>query len=526
MLRVDPVLGKVVGLDVGSHSVKAVELRQTLRGLELERLKAMPAVPGGDPSPDALRNFFRAHRLPTERVVCAIPGDRITHRHLRLPFTDRKRIAQAVPFEVEGEIPFPLEDVFVDWELAGGDRSHAEVAATVIPRAEVAGRVEALRQAGLAPRVVDGEGLVLANLADVLDLGGTRLLVDLGHRKTTLCLLADGRPRAARTLPMGGRALTQAIARERSLAEPDAEQLKCEGTLFAAGLDGRVPGASVLERLVRELARTLGALEPLLGGPAKGRIDQITLLGGTARLHRLEEFLAGRLGIPTARLVVPPTPLGKAFLAAGDPLRYAPALALAVRGSLRARTRMNFLQEEFAPRVDLRRLGRELHWTVRLLAGAAVLAVLFAATAIALESRRAERLETATELLWTEAFPGTPPPADVPGALGNALQDAQQRADFLGVYRGNLSALDLLTSVSGRVPKDLPVVLEELAIDGQVIRIRGHAPSFEAVDRLRAALSQTELFAGIRVSEIQSDAQRGGNTFSVTISLARGTSGQ
>ncbi len=516
----DTVLGKVVGLDLGSHTVKAVELRQTLRGLEVERLKAMPAVPGGAPSPDALRNFFRAHRLPTDRVVTAVPGDRLTHRHLRLPFTDRKRIGQAVPFEVEGEIPFPLEDVFVDWQLVGGDREHAEAAATVIPRAEVASRLGVLRQAGVAPRIVDAEGLVLANLSEVLDLGGSRLLLDVGHRKTTLCLLADGKPRAARTIPIAGRAITQAIARERGLAEPDAEQLKCEGHLFASGLETQSAAASaVLDRLVRELVRTLGALEPLMGGPARTSLQQITLLGGTARLHRLDEYLSARVGVRASRLVVPPTPLGKAFLAAGDPLRYAPALALAVRGTMRARTSMNFLQEEYAPRVDLRRLGREMRWTARLAGAAIVLVVVFVATAITLESRRAERLESTVTRLWAEAFPRTPVPEDVPRALRSALQEAEQRADFLGVYGGNLSALDLLTTVSARVPANLPVVFEELSIEGQVMRIRGHTPSFEAVDRLRTALASEESLSEIRVSEIQADPGRGGNTFSVTISL-------
>ena len=58
------------------------------------------------------------------------------------------------------------------------------------------------------------------------------------------------------------------------------------------------------------------------------------------------------------------------------------------------------------------------------------------------------------------------------------------------------------------------------AIDGQVVRIRGHSPSFAAVDQLQASLRRDSRFDDIRVSEIQADAKRGGNTFSLTISLA------
>ena len=57
-------------------------------------------------------------------------------------------------------------------------------------------------------------------------------------------------------------------------------------------------------------------------------------------------------------------------------------------------------------------------------------------------------------------------------------------------------------------------------VDGQVVRIRGHSPSFAAVDQLQASLRKDPRFDDIRVSEIQADAKRGGNTFSLTISLA------
>jgi Tfp pilus assembly protein PilN len=112
-------------------------------------------------------------------------------------------------------------------------------------------------------------------------------------------------------------------------------------------------------------------------------------------------------------------------------------------------------------------------------------------------------------------------PGDPVAAMREAVRSAHERADALGVYRGNLSALDLLTEISARVPQDLEVVFEELAIDRQVVRIRGFTKSFEAVDRLRSELSGFEPFSEIQVSEIKDDAKRGGKSFSVTISLAK-----
>jgi general secretion pathway protein L len=513
------MLGRSLGLDLGSHSVKAVELQQALRRVEVSRLRAASVVPGGTET-DALRDLLAGEALATDRIVCAVASDRAARRQLHLPFRDRRRIAQAVPFEVESETPFDLDEVYVDWELVSSDRREADVVATIVPRAAVASRVQALRDAGVEPRVLEAEGLVLANLAELVPLPGTRLLVDLGHRKTTLCLLVDGRARAARTLPVGAGLVTQAIARARGLDPGAAEQRKHEEGVFGRRFESTVPGAvSALDRLVRDLLRTLGGLESVLGGPAKTTLDELTLLGGGARLHRIDEYLSERIGIRSARLEVPPGEACGALLAGGDPLRFAPALALALRGGLRPRTRMNFLQGEFAPHFDLRSAGRQLRWTAILAGCAAVLAVGLTTTKIVLESSRADRLEAQLAEVWNEVAPGKPVPENVPRALQETLREARERADFLGLYKGNRSALDLLAEISALVPADLAIVFEEFAVDGQVVRIRGHTPSFAAVDQLKQALSAVPDFTDIRVSDVKADPALGGNSFSVTVSL-------
>jgi len=160
----------------------------------------------------------------------------------------------------------------------------------------------------------------------------------------------------------------------------------------------------------------------------------------------------------------------------------------------------------------------------------AVLAVVLlgasAITSLQMKSQRANELEARVAALYSEAFPSQPVPANPARAMGNEIREARQRAEVLGVYRGNLSALDLLAELSGRVPEEIDVVFEELGIDGKTIRIRGHTKSFESVDRLRAVLAKAPLFTRIQTSELQADDRRGGNTFSMTISLAEGDGGE
>ena len=113
-----------------------------------------------------------------------------------------------------------------------------------------------------------------------------------------------------------------------------------------------------------------------------------------------------------------------------------------------------------------------------------------------------------------------PLPSSALAGLREAVQSANERAEFLGVYRGNLSALDLLAEVSKHIPEDLDIVFEELSIDRQIIRMRVYSKSFEAADRLGAELSKFGPFAQARIGSIETDRKRGGKRIQVTISLA------
>ncbi len=510
---------RILGLDIGSHSVKAVEFRQTLRDVEVVQLRQLPIF---DPAPSLggeLREFLQAHDLPTDNVVVSLSGDRISTRRLSFPFRDRKKIGPAVPFEVESQVPFDLGDFFVDWEMVGESKAGSDVVATLAPRSEVSLLIETLHDAGLSPKVVEAEGLVLSNLTQLFDLGGTRILVDIGHRKTTLCLCWDGRAVAARTVPIAGRAITQAIAAERGLGEVEAERIKMEQGILAGASASRA-ALEVVDRLARELVRTLGSLETVLGEDGNQPLQEITLVGGSAHLHRLDEYLATRTNLPVRKLALPPAETNAALVAAGDPQLFAPALALAVRGSSQAKTRMNFRQDDLAVRVDLRAVGREFRLTAALGIVAALLALLGIGADAYLSNRRAAEVEQRALALYREVQPNGSPPRNLLRAMQEAVQKQQDRADTLGVYRGNLSALDVLNEVSARLPKNLNFVFEEFSVDRQVVQIKGHSPSAGDVDRLRGELAKFPPFAEITLGEINSDPRRGGQNFRVRISMA------
>ena len=284
------LLSNILGLDVGSHSVKAVELRQTVRGVEILALRTLPRENDETPTSEWLQHFLHMHRLSIDHVVCALAGDRLSTRRMSFPFRDRKKLAQAIPFEIEGDTLFEIEDVLVDWEMVGSDRNRADIVATIAPRKVVSAFLTNLSDAGCEPRTVDAEGLILSHVSSLFELNGSQLLIDLGHRKTTCCLIADGRPVSARTFPVAGAALTEALARDRALTLEQAEAAKCESGVFGSTITEVLPEtASALDRIAREVVRTIGSFEAEIATLEADGISQITIFGGSAKLDRFDE---------------------------------------------------------------------------------------------------------------------------------------------------------------------------------------------------------------------------------------------
>jgi general secretion pathway protein L len=515
-----PMMKRVLGLDLGSHSLKAVELRQTFRGLEPVQFRMQPRGPEGTTLASELRQFIEVHQLPTDHVTCALSSDRLSLHRMTFPFTDRKRLAQTVPFEVEGQIPFDLEDIVVDWDLVHSDGLSAEVAAALAQRRDISNMLADLVEAGAEPRIIEAEGLVLANLASVFDLSGRRLLVVLGHSKTTICLLVDGKSVANRCCRRGGRHITEAIAADLSCNLMEAERWKCEEGIFETDLTSRSPRAlAVLDDIAREIVRSLDSVESNVGSLDESQLDCLTLMGGTSRLHRIDEYLTGRTGIVAVRLPLPPVAEDAALVAGDDHQLFANALALAFRTTARAKTRMNFRQDEFRYQTDLSQFfGKDLRATAILAGVLALLFLLSIGTSVFLRSGDADQLSRQVAQIFEKTFPGQAVPADPVAAMSSAVRSARDRADFLGVYGGNRSALDLLTELSTRVPGELDVIFDEITIEPKMIRIKVSGNDFATADRLIAALKSAAPFEQARVTgETKSVKER--VMFSVSIPL-------
>src|SRR5882724_12788091 len=133
---------RMLALEVGSATLKAVLIESTLRAQRVLGFYAMPRT-GSDVATD-LRTLATTHQLEWDEVVAALAGELVTHRILTLPFADRKRLDQTVPFELETHLPFELDDAVVDYQVLGTNGEGAAVLAALAPKAAVRAQLAAL----------------------------------------------------------------------------------------------------------------------------------------------------------------------------------------------------------------------------------------------------------------------------------------------------------------------------------------------------------------------------------------------
>lgn len=516
----------VVGLDIGSWSVKVAELSAGLRGASFVRFAELE-LPRGAPSEEieaTIQLWVQSRNLSPEILVTALSTERLTQRHLRFPFAGAKRVASALAFEIDEELPVPLSDVVLAHEQVLARPDQTDVLVAIATRADVELHLASLRRMELEPRIVESEGASLANLSSFLELTDvSRLILDVGHGKTNLVLLVDGKPIALRRIPIAGRQLSEALARDLKVSIDVAEEHKHEQGVFERG--SAKPGSpgvrDVLERLAREVQRSVQAV---VGDPLDPVSPQeILLVGGSARLRGLPEFFAERLGLPARVIEVDASDDGRERFSSAGPALFAQAAALALRGSSTERvTQSDFRQGDLGYSPDLSGLRPQLRFTVGLFGLFLALWVASAAVGSWLEGRRVAGLQAEIASIREQAFPGAPR-SDTPlQALESQAAETRELASHLGVTGKGLSVLEIIRQISALTPASLDVSLDELTIERQSIVARGHTSDFVSADQLKAELSKFEGFQRVLVTDVKTDTRRGGKTFTVSIRLGEG----
>jgi general secretion pathway protein L len=499
---------RILGLDIGAHTVKGVLLESTYRGYAVvDTGRAPVAAPPEGATPlvsrqaDAVGALLAEHGWRPEMVVAAFPGAAVSSHLVTLPFTDPRRIEQTVGFEVEGQIPFDLDEVAWDWQPLHAHDGKTDLYVGVVRREELAALIAALAQAGVDPRAVVPAGPAYASLLATGATGegeasGERgvtgasapadVVLDVGHERTSVCVVSGGTAEAARTFPFGVAHLARVVARDLALADADA--LATLAASPAAAADPRLEDA--LRRGLAPLARELRAT--LRAWRARGEARparRLVLCGEAARLPAVRELLAPEVEGPVAPLELA-GPAAERIPPADAP-GLALALALALRGHQGAR----------APRLNLRRgdlaFTRDFEHVKGKVTRLGVFAALLLLLAVVSSGVRLFALSRQEK------------------ALDDALCDAEQKIlgkcypsfeEAQAILRGRgtpgaaiprVSAVEVFAELAQRVP-DVPLRFDRMEVTKDKLHLQGTTDAAENVDKIVSALKGSRCFGDAR----------------------------
>ena len=532
----------IIGLDIGTSGIRAVHLRRRLMGLEWVRgatrtwptvLGPFQSIPGfsgvsgtqgkeGTPSDDPQRFIKVIQDLWSEigasrsRVVVSIPAYHCSLRTLTMPFTDEKRLIQVVPFEVEAQLPFSMEDAVVDHHPLSRNNGSSLLLVAAAPKVILGGVLTLLSKAGIDPAVLDLDALALYTVANYgiksKDLDPL-VVIDVGANKTTLVVIDQGQVRFVRSILRGGQQWTSLLAKAWSVSMEEAEGRKRHN-----GMEGESEKdvQAVLNPWMKEVARTLHVAQMETRKP----IRNLLLCGGGSRLKGLDLWIAKAFDF---QLLTMNPPIFEEKKASWDP-SMSLALGLALKGAAVTKaSRINFRQGEFTYQKEVEQSRKKTRWVwigalVFLVMLGLDLGVKFNIRTSTYEKARAEVRQT-----FVAMFPEVRNIVDEVYQAETMVGELRKKAALFG--RKGTSAVGFLGELTIRIPKDIEIKVNELVIDPGRIRMDAEAESFEAIDRIKAAVLKSDLFREAEVSNAKMSAREDWVKFSLTIQLNHGKGG-
>lgn len=480
---------KILGLDIQNHAVAAVVVNS---GLRTSRIESYTFIPFDDPDAED-RGFSAALDILTQRLdlngcvcVASLPPDRASFRNLQVPFRQTKKIRQILPFELEPSLPFPVEEVVIDFHPIRND-TLAEATDLIAAAYETAGMrhyLEQLSARRIEPRIVTvGAYAAAICLCRLGNIPANSLLVDVGDRSSTMFVLVEGQLRLVRSLPLG-------------TAKPFRPELLCQNiqrTLFA--LEELVDSDYLPEQL-------------LITGPAVGRNGMAADIGQMLNIpavqtdltrdteNRIDEFPAD----------------------AWHPHQMNNALALALLEVLGIKG-LNFRKGPFA--IRKRWAAYKQNITVAaILAGVLLLAML---TNVFLDYRiKARRLEALnqriTEIFQT-TFPEVTRVVDPLQQMQVKIRDLKSSSLSASDPAATLPAVDILNEISRRIPGEADVQFSRLVLGDDSVIVSGDSDTFNSVDTVKGSLEASDVFQEVTIVSTTKEAKDNRIRFRLRIKL-------
>ncbi|APG25405.1 type IV pilus assembly protein PilM [Syntrophotalea acetylenica] len=299
----------IVGVDIGSHSIKLVQLRREKSGWHLVNLGMAQLPPetivdntimDSGAVVECLRNLAESQGLKTKNVASAVSGNSVIIRKIKMPTMTEVEAEAAIEWEAEQYIPFEIAEVNLDFQILGPDSqdpSNMDVVLVAAKKDFVNEYVAVFDEAGFSPLIMDIDCFALENAyqANYDQDEEVVALVNVGASSMNINILKNGTSVFTRDIQIGGNTFNQEIQKKLGLTGLEAEKVKLGASLpdvDSADIDNVLK--ETMDHLSQEIQRSLDFYSAT---SSDDRIQRVYLSGGVAKTAGCVESLQQRLGV-------------------------------------------------------------------------------------------------------------------------------------------------------------------------------------------------------------------------------------
>jgi type IV pilus assembly protein PilM len=491
---------RILGIEFGAWSLKAVEMESRFRRVEiLDFHEVRLPLEITDPLPvyrEAVSQLLA--RLPSvpEKISTSVPPAQTALRFLQIPIKQRKAVEKMYRFELEDTVPLKMEDSLLEHHVyRRGEGSLVFVA--MAPKALVRSHLDWLKAVGLDPDWLTFDGMGLLNLyfAQTPAKGaeaptGPVLLLDIGHAKTNLSIVHEGRLEHFRSIGWGGAAITRNIALSLGVTLEEAERIKKEEVKLDEDMDSASPqlqdavlaATQACGTFATDLMHSLVAYR----NASQKEITSVLVSGGTSKMRGISSLIATTLGTP----VQPFSAFSGQNIKAeaketADEQRFAEPLGRASVFLRKTTLLFNFRKQELAKETSLDEVSTLVQnpLVIRVVGYAALLAVLLYANVFLSGFVAEKELQAARsdlQKVFSETFPSEPAkkakllttnPEQLSKFILQKRKDFDQKVKML--TRDKSPMLSRVLEVSLAFPREIKVDVNTLALDDRSLVVEG-----------------------------------------------------
>lgn len=305
----------IIGIDIGSSSVKLVQLREVKGGYALQNLgiAQLPpeaivdnAIMDSSSVVEIIRSLVESHKIKTKNVATSVAGHSVIIRKIQMPIMTEEEMEASIQWEAEQYIPFEISEVFLDFQILGPDEEDPSQMNVVLVAAKkdfVNDFLAVFSECGLVPTIVDVDAFAIENAFEAnygYDDAPILGLINLGASAMNVNILKDGVSAFTRDIQVGGNVFNEELQKRLSLSDEDAEKVKLGGEVEGVSpAQAREVLNDAAENLAQEVQRSL---DFFAATSADEKVQKLFVAGGVSRSPDVIAALERRLDIPVELL--------------------------------------------------------------------------------------------------------------------------------------------------------------------------------------------------------------------------------